>query len=168
MISFLFYLLLTASGQSNPCLKAIDLLSERMNVPKTLLTQIAKVESGIGSQRMPWPWSIHVQGKSYYFRTERLASLYIKQLLALGIENFDVGCLQINFYWHKGKVKTLDELLNPLKNTLIAAQFLKELKSQHQSWIKAVAYYHSSDPKKGLTYAKLVFTDSKNICKSCR
>lgn len=156
-ISVLIYLMSVAPLKANQCLNAINLLSERIDVPKSLLLQIAKIESGFGPHRAPWPWSIHIQGKSYYFKTEKAASSYIKQLLALGIKNFDVGCMQINFYWHQDKVRIPQELLNPMKNTLIAAQFLSHLKAQHHSWRKAVARYHSSDIRKGFVYAKLVF-----------
>lgn len=142
---------------ANQCLKAIDLIAERSVVPVKLLLQVAKVESGFGPQKMPWPWAIQVQGKSYYFKNHSAATLYIKQLLALGVENFDVGCFQINWRWHKDKVRTPQELLNPLKNTLIATQFLSELKIKHQSWMKAVSYYHSSNLLQGQNYAKLVF-----------
>lgn len=158
LITVLIYLILPVPGQSNQCLKAIDLTADRMNVPKKLLTKIAKVESGFGPHRAPWPWSIHIQGKSYYFKNQSAAALYIKQLLALGIKNFDVGCMQINYFWHQDKVRTPQELLNPLKNTLIAAQFLVSLKTQHHIWLKAVAHYHSSNPQKGLAYAKLVYS----------
>lgn len=157
LLSLLVYLMSVAPLKATQCLKAINLLSERIDVPKKLLLQIAKIESGFGSQRMPWPWSIHIQGKSYYFKTEKAASIYIKQLLALDIKNFDVGCMQINYFWHQDKVRTPQELLNPLKNTLIAAQFLSHLKAQHYSWHKVVSHYHSSDPERGAAYARLVF-----------
>lgn len=153
------FLIISASQlHANQCLKAINLIKDQTNVPKLLLLKVAKIESGIGRQKTPWPWSIQVQGKSYYFKNKLAATLYIKQLLLLGIENFDVGCFQINWRWHKDKIKTPQELLNPNKNTLIAAQFLDDLKAQHQSWIKAIAYYHSSNPQKGAAYAKLVYS----------
>ena len=144
-------------GYANQCLKAIDLIADKTIVPVNLLLQVAKVESGYGPHKTPWPWAIQVQGKSYYFKTQSAANLYIKQLLSLGIENFDVGCFQVNWRWHKDKVRTPQELLNPIKNTLIASQYLGDLKTQHYSWLKAVAYYHSSNLQQGKNYAKLVF-----------
>lgn len=157
-LAVVFLMITISQLHANQCLKSINLLKDRTTVPKALLLKIAKVESGIGRQKTPWPWAIQVQGKSYYFKNQLAATLYIKQLLLLGIENFDVGCFQINWKWHKDKVRTPQELLNPNKNTLIAAQFLNDLKAQHQSWVKAVAYYHSSHPLQGQNYAKLVFT----------
>ena len=97
LISLLLFTMFMAPARANQCLKAINLLSEHINVPKKLLLQIAKVESGFGPHKTPWPWSIHIQGKSYYFRSEKAASLYIKQLLAMGIKNVDVRCHQINY-----------------------------------------------------------------------
>lgn len=158
---YIWVVFLTVSApklHANQCMKAINLIKDQAYVSKFLLLKIAKVESGIGHQKTPWPWAIQVQGKSYYFKKQLAATLYIKQLLLLGIENFDVGCFQINWRWHKDKVKTPQELLNPNKNTLIAAQFLNDLKAQHQSWVKAVAYYHSSNPQKGAAYAKSVLS----------
>lgn len=147
--------------QANQCLKAIDLLGKSTQVPSSLLHSIAKVESGFGPHKEPWPWAIQVQGRSYYFRTEKAAARYIKQLLAIGIENFDVGCGQINYYWHKDKVRSPFDLLNPAKNILIAANYLKTLKAQHNSWLKAVAHYHSSNQQKGLHYARMVFNAAR-------
>ncbi len=152
-----FSFIIANQAHSNQCLKAIDLMADKTIVPLNLLLQVAKVESGFGLHKMPWPWAIQVQDKSYYFKNQIAANLYIKQLLSLGIENFDVGCFQINWRWHKDKVRCPQELLNPIKNTLIAAQFLKDLKTQHHSWLKAVSYYHSSDPHQGKNYAKMVF-----------
>lgn len=157
VITMIVFLTFMAPAKANLCLKAIDLLSDQINVPKKLLLQIAKVESGFGPHRAPWPWSIHIQGKSYYFKKQSAAALYIKHLLALGIENFDVGCCQINYYWHKDKIRTPLDLLNPTKNILIATQYLETLKAQYHTWHKAVAHYHSSNLQKGFAYAKLVF-----------
>lgn len=143
--------------QANQCLKAIDLVKNQTTVPKLILLKIAKVESGVGLHKTPWPWAIQIQGKSYYFKNRSAAQIYIQKLLSLGIENFDVGCFQINWRWHKDKVRTPQELLNPFKNTAIAIQFLSELKAQHHSWLKAVSYYHSSNLLLGQKYANLVF-----------
>ncbi len=158
ILRVVFLAILAPQLHANQCLKAINLIKDQTNVPKLLLLKVAKVESGFGLHKTPWPWAIQVQGKSYYFKTQSAATLYIKQLLALRIENFDVGCFQINWRWHKDKVRTPQELLNPIKNTFIASQFLNDLKAQHHSWMKAIAYYHSSNPQKGAAYAKLVYS----------
>ena len=157
IIAIIFSFFFVNQGYANQCLKAINLMADKTIVPLNLLLQVAKVESGYGAHKIPWPWAIQVQGKSYYFKTQSAAYLYIKHLLSLGIENFDVGCFQINWRWHKDKIRTPQELLNPLNNTLIAAQFLIDLKTRHASWMKAVSNYHSSNPQQGKNYAKLVF-----------
>ena len=153
---------MTASVNAHPsknlCMKAIEEVSSRMGVSDDLMLKIAKVESGLGSTKTPWPWTIQVQGRSYYFKNKEAMVAYCKSLLRQGIENFDMGCFQINWRWHKDKVRSPRDLCDPRRNAFVAASFLNELKDRHQSWDQAVSYYHSGDPVLGAKYARLVFS----------
>ena len=141
----------------NLCYQAIEQTAPQSGVSATLLSKIAQVESGIGPSRQPWPWTVNVQGRDYYFKTSQGALQYIQKLQSQGITSFDVGCFQINWRWHQHKVHAVAELLDPLTNTMIAAQFLQDLYQRHHSVYQAVAHYHSADTKRGQAYVQRVF-----------
>lgn len=139
------------------CHQAILKMAQSCGVSAVLLTKIAQVESGIGPTQQPWPWTVNVQGRDYYFKTAKGAVAYMEQLQRRGITSFDVGCFQINWRWHHPKVRDVAELIDPDTNTTIAAQYLRELYQRHGSVVQAVAHYHSSDSKRGQTYVRRVF-----------
>ena len=139
------------------CLSSISKIAVQSGVSATLLTKMAQVESGIGTTRQPWPWTINVEGRDYYFKTAQAAVTYMEHLQRRGLTSFDVGCFQINWRWHQHKVRDVAELIDPDTNTRIAAQYLRELYQRHQSVAQAVAHYHSSNSKRGQAYVQRVF-----------
>ncbi len=157
--SFMFALTssLSAGANSNLCLKAIQEIAGHKGISPQLLLKIARAESGYGQLNQPWPWTINVKGKDYYFKNQQGAVAYIERLIKSGIQSFDVGCFQINWRWHRTKVSSPAELLHPTRNALIAADYLQELYVQHRSVSRAVAHYHSSNPYRGAQYVKHVF-----------
>ncbi len=106
--SFLFVgtLALPVQAKGNLCLKAIEEIAGRKGISPQLLLKIARVESGYGQLNQPWPWTINVKGKDYYFKNQQSALKYIHKLIQSGIQSFDVGCFQINWRWHQAKVST--------------------------------------------------------------
>ncbi len=159
LISFLVVgiLVFPVQANSNLCLKAIQEIAGHRGVSPQLLLKIARVESGYGQLNQPWPWTINVKGKDYYFKNQQGALTYIHKLIQSGVRSFDVGCFQINWRWHRTKVSSPAELLHPTRNALIAADYLQELYVQHRSVSRAVAHYHSSNPYRGAQYVQRVF-----------
>ena len=141
------------------CVSSIRKIAVQSGVSAELLTKVAQVESGIGSLRQPWPWTVNVQGHDYYFKSAQGAVSYMKQLQHRGITSFDVGCFQINWRWHRHKVRDVAELIDPDTNTTIAAQYLRELYQRHGSVVQAVAHYHSAQPHRGRAYVGRVLSD---------
>lgn len=150
----------------NACLNHIKRIEKHENIPKNLLEAIARVESGQYNKETkkvePWPWTLQAEGKSYYFRTRSEAARQIKNLMAKGISNIDVGCMQINAEHHGHHFPTVDHMLDPLSNVKYAAKFLTSLKNESmQTWSQAVGNYHSRTHQhhhryKDLVYKKLV------------
>lgn len=152
--------------------QAIERAAAATGVPSSLLLCIALVESGRSTPQgiQPWPWAVNVGGNSRYFANKREALEHLKRRLSQGITNIDVGTMQLNIKWHRQGFTTLEAMLDPHCNALYAARFLKRLRGQHGSWAKAVAAYHSSQPKRGKAYiskiaAHLTFKPS-HICKA--
>lgn len=120
-------------------------------LPPLLLSAISFVESS------DMPWVIGVKGGSHRFNTKKGALAKIKELRAKRQKNFDVGCMQINHFFHKDKFQSDEDMLNPVRNIRFAARLLKELKAETGSWEKAIAYYNSRDLRYSSPYANKVY-----------
>lgn len=151
---FLVYFLITLGTQvcfASDMPQLIQKIEKEHEIPSGLLAAIASVESG------KKPYAIGVSGKSVKAGSKEEAKKIIKQYLAKGITNIDIGIMQINWRWHSKEFdQNLDDMLNPLQNIIYAAQLLKALHTKHQSWQKAVRHYHSAKDEYHRKYSKAV------------
>ena len=136
-------------------------LSERANhLPMQMLNAIGIVESGrIDPQTkvvVPWPWTINTGGKGYVFDTAADAIAAVQAAQAAGIQSIDVGCMQVNLFYHPHAFATLTEAFDPINNVQYATRFLLRLRAQLGDWGAAVAAYHSATPAFGTSYARIV------------
>lgn len=141
------------------CAIYINQYEKKHSIPKGLLHAISKAESGRkddAGRIVPWPWTINAQGQGYYFPTKEEAVAAVQALQAKGIESIDVGCMQINLYYHPHAFQTLEEAFEPNKNVAYGAHFLTSLQKDHRSWHRAVAHYHSANPDLHIPYQKTV------------
>ena len=128
-------------------------------IPPGLLIAIARAESGRPDGAGPveaWPWTSNIRGAGRYYETRIEALEHLTRTLDSGEESFDIGCMQINWYWHGDHFESLDALFEPARNVAYAAQFLSELRVEAGSWEAAVRLYHSRDPDRGRSYAARV------------
>ena len=95
-------------------------------------------------------------GDSSYFQTKEDALRSLKDRINNGVTNIDIGCMQLNFRWHKDFFNNLSDMISPIKNVDYAARFLNKLHQRHRSWEKAVKYYHSSKSKFNVKYYRKV------------
>ncbi len=132
------------------CAKATNLIERQEGVPRQLLRAISKVESGRFHQKkrivMAWPWTVMAEGRGRYLPTKAAAIAEVQGLKARGIRNIDVGCMQVNLFYHPHAFADLNQAFDPIANVSYAASYLKNLKIEEGSWAKAVARYHSADP----------------------
>ena len=131
----------------------------RHGLPENILLSISRVESGyqkVDGVRRAWPWALNAGGDSAYFLTKEEALDSLNERIKKGVTNIDVGCMQLNFRWHKKFFKNLSDMMSPEKNVDYGARFLNKLHKRHGSWKKAVKYYHSSKSKFNVKYYKKV------------
>ena len=124
-----------------------------------LLSSISRVEAGrklSSGEVKGWPWSINHAGKGLYFETKKGALKYLKNAVSNGSKNIDVGCMQLNYRWHKGAFSSLDDMFDPEKNIQYAAKFVKELYGRHQNWKDVIKHYHSNKKKFNVPYYQKV------------
>ena len=153
-------LLLFASpveGKDSSCNYFTEKYTKKFNLPNKLLTSISLVESGVkrGDNYISWPWSLNIGGKSKYFE-DKLATIKFIKNSKKSKNNFDLGCMQINFKYHGKNFKSISDILDPDKNVEYAAKFLRSLYTRHRSWNEAISRYHSSEPTRKKIYLKKV------------
>lgn len=132
---------------------------KKHGLPKNILLSISRVESGyhkVDGITRAWPWTLNAGGDSAYFQTKEAALNSLKDRIKNGTTNIDIGCMQLNYRWHKKFFKNLNEMISPTKNVDYGARFLKKLHQRHGSWEKAVKYYHSSKSKFNVKYYRKV------------
>ncbi len=152
---------LLQKGQCHPnnCAVYVAQYEKHHGIPRALLQAISKVESGrkdTTGHLVAWPWTVNAEGKGYHFPTKEAAITAVRNLQSKGIKSIDVGCMQINLYYHPYAFKSLNDAFDPAKNVEYAALFLTRLKSEHASWDKAVSRYHSANPVHHIPYRKNV------------
>lgn len=119
-------------------------------LPKFILSAISFTESSES------PWVLNVQGTPFRFKTKTAAVLKAKSLIREGVTNFDLGCMQVNYGYHGHNFRSVEDMLDPRQNMRYAANFIKKMYEETNSWKRAVAYYHSRAEKIGGRYSDLV------------
>lgn len=142
------------------CTRHLPTMERLYNIPAHWLAAIASTESGRYHQRLrlsvPWPWTINVAGKGYWFDTKQEAVNAVRRYQAQGIKSIDVGCMQVNLMYHGKNFASLEQAFEPIYNISYAAKFLKQKYNDQGSWTKATAAYHSMSSR-GAGYYKKVY-----------
>ncbi|MHA1108607.1 MAG: hypothetical protein ACTSQV_05760 [Alphaproteobacteria bacterium] len=138
------------------CTRAIEAVEGGKRLPLKLLDAVSLVESGrwdaARQEKFAWPWTVYAEGRGRYFATKREAVAAVRRMRKRGIESIDVGCMQVNLFYHPTAFASLGEAFDPHANAAYAARFLGELRRTTRSWTRAVAHYHSSERARGVPY----------------
>lgn len=142
---------------SEMCSLAAQKAEKSYGIKPHLLSTIAMVESGKWDEktekRSAWPWTVHAEGKGYYYASKEEAVAAVKTMQQNGITNIDIGCMQINLRFHGKAFQSLEDAFEPEKNVAYSATFLKQLhKRNKEDWKKTAMHYHSKDWRKGINY----------------
>jgi hypothetical protein len=152
-------LLLPGLAAAQDCARLAAEAGSEAGLPDGLLPAISLVEAGRGTGNggiAPWPWTLNQGGKGMYFDTREEALAYLKQAVAEGVTNIDVGCMQLNWKWHSAGFASPEDMIDPARNTRYAARFMVELFNRLGSWDVAAAAYHSTNPERGRNYLQKV------------
>lgn len=141
---------------------------ERSNgIPPHLLGAISLTESGRwngkSGEKFAWPWTVTAGGEGKFYPNKQEAIRAVQKLQAEGVSNIDVGCMQINLYYHAEAFSSLQEAFDPSSNVAYAAKFLTRLFNDNKSWVRATSFYHSGDPKRGKAYYDRVSTHWRTL-----
>ena len=124
---------------------AFKVVAEQEKVPQKLLLAIGLVESGRSHERLyrPWPWTLNVNGKPYYFKSQETAWQALETFLAEGKTNIDVGMMQLNWRYHSKQFDNSWDMLSPKKNLRVAATVLRRNWENSRRWLDAAGRYHA-------------------------
>lgn len=131
-----------SAGQSqNICEREMLRAAQANDVPVAVLYAVALTESG---QRGGLnPFAMNLAGRSVFSAGLDEAVNVFEQARRDGVKLIDVGCMQVNHYYHGKNFASLEEMFEPSRNVDYAARFLKRLRSNEGSWTAAVARYHA-------------------------
>ena len=150
--------------EANTCISAIADQERAKEIPGGLLQAISLAESGrwfegAGANKgeiIAWPWTVTTGGKGHFLPSRVDAIAFVQSLQASGVENIDVGCMQINLKYHPEAFSSIEQAFNAHANAAYAADFLKVRHAVSNSWLQAAGDYHSTTPKLNQTYRQKV------------
>ncbi len=142
------------------CAEQTAQAERRMAIPRHLLGAISLAESGRwdadNRANVAWPWTVTSGGQGRFYDTKAEAMAEVEILMTEGVRNIDVGCMQVNLYYHGGAFETLEEAFEPRTNTTYAAAYLKNMYLITGDWTSAAGYYHSQTPSRNGPYKEKV------------
>ena len=142
------------------CDRAAARAERQWNLPAGLLAAIGTVESGrmdaSGLHRRAWPWSINAEGWSYAATSKTDAISTVRALQARGIRLIDVGCFQVDLFYHPRAFASLNEAFDPEANARAASDILLLARFSATAWEPAIAAYHSASLLRGGWYLRQV------------
>lgn len=149
---FLLCSSLGANGSGKVSGELMEQIAHEERIPVKLLKSVAYVESGFH------PWTLNVEGKSYFFSTRKAAEQHLEKVVKKGVTNVDIGCTQINWRWHGKQFGSPQDLLSPEISLRYAARLLRHHSIRTRSWMKAALLYHSADKMRQSVYRKRLIT----------
>nr|WP_244300751.1 transglycosylase SLT domain-containing protein [Roseibium hamelinense] len=130
-----------AASAQNVCEREMMAAAKQYEVPLGVLYAVGLTETG--RKNSLYPYALNIEGRSVFPPSARAALQDIASAQQAGKKLIDIGCMQINHYYHSREFRSVDHMLEPRANVQYAARFLKQLRSSHGSWTMAVARYHA-------------------------
>jgi soluble lytic murein transglycosylase-like protein len=135
---------LVSFAQADPsqtCEREMTRAAKKYDVPLGVLYAVGLTETGRrGSLH---PYALNIEGPSFFPTSLAEALKRVETARKDGAKLIDIGCMQINVYFHGNKFHSVEEMFDANKNVEYAARFLKELKVREGTWTLAAARYHA-------------------------
>lgn len=123
------------------CEREVVRASSETGVPLGIFYAIALTESGRRGRLEPF--ALNIDGVSAFAESLEGAKAILRRSLNSGARFVDLGCMQINYQFHRKSFQSDEEMFNPRKNVDYAARFLLRLRDREGSWTMAAARYHA-------------------------
>ena len=123
------------------CERQIHSAAGSYGIPEGILYSVGLTETGRKGSLSPY--AVNVEGKAYFPASLNEAYQLVQDAQRRGAKLIDIGCMQINVYFHGAEFNSVGEMFDPAKNVAYAAKFLSRLHQRHETWTMAVARYHA-------------------------
>lgn len=130
-----------ASGELSVCEREMHAAAKQYDIPLGVFYAVGLTESG-GRNGLQ-PYIMNIAGKDFAASSLGEAMARFRRERARGVKLIDLGCMQINHYYHGKEFGSVEEMFDPHRNVAYAARFLMQLKARHQTWTMAVARYNA-------------------------
>jgi len=137
---------LAAAATSNICEQEMAAAARAEDIPLGVLYSVGLTETGRGGHLQPY--ALNIEGKPVFSTSLDEALAEFSRARRQGKKLIDLGCMQINHYYHGEQFGSVEAMLEPRGNVRYAARFLKELRAREGSWTMAVARYHAGPNNK--------------------
>lgn len=139
------------------CEGAAAQAAQRYGIPVAVMQALTLTETGrkMDGRMRPWPWTVNVGGKGYWFDTRMDAIAFVETKIPKNVRSYDLGCFQINFRWHGEGFASKSDMFDPILNADYAARFLRSLLPEFRTWRRAAGAYHSRTPKFADRYERI-------------
>ena len=123
------------------CEREMIAAAEATGVPLGVLLSVGVTETG--HKGVLQPYALNIEGKTVISASRQEALDAFIRARKDGKTLIDLGCMQVNHYYHGRNFASVDAMLDPHQNVTYAARFLKRLRESEGSWTMAVARYHA-------------------------
>jgi soluble lytic murein transglycosylase-like protein len=131
----------SASTTDGMCEKEIQAAARKYGIPEGILYSVGLTETG--RKGSLYPFAMNIEGKPFFPASENAALQLFAQAHQSGAKLIDIGCMQINQYFHGENFSSVEAMFDPHSNVEYAAKFLSVLHDKHDTWTMAVARYHA-------------------------
>ncbi len=131
----------SAQASNSACEQEIQAAALKYGIPEGILYSVGLTETG--RKGSLYPYARNIEGKAFFPPSEQDALRQVDVARRSGAKLIDIGCMQINQYYHGENFRSAEEMFDPRRNVEYAARFLRNLHDRHETWTMAVARYHA-------------------------
>ncbi|WP_271024353.1 MULTISPECIES: transglycosylase SLT domain-containing protein [Rhizobium] len=129
------------NGAAGLCEREIQSAAAKYGIPEGILYSVGLTETG--RKGSLYPYALNIEGRPVFPPSENAALQAFAAARQNGAKLIDIGCMQINQYFHGENFASVAAMFDPRSNVEYAAKFLRNLHDQHETWTMAVARYHA-------------------------
>jgi len=111
------------------------------HVPLGILYSVGLTETGRSG--VLDPYAMNIDGRAVHSASLEEALARYDAAVAQGAKLIDIGCMQINHYWHAKDFASVREMFDVTRNVNYSARFLSALHVSEGTWTGAVARYNA-------------------------
>jgi soluble lytic murein transglycosylase-like protein len=130
-----------ARASNGACEREILSAAAKYGIPEGILYSVGLTETG--RKGSLYPFALNIEGKAVFPPSELDAMRQFYSARKSGAKLIDIGCMQINHYFHGENFSSAEAMFDPHRNVEYAAKFLRNLHDRHETWTMAVARYHA-------------------------